>query len=537
LEKALKMGKDSATGSFQLFIAKIVSTFILAISTIIVGTFINDVDYGLYVVALIPITTFLLFQDWGVGAALTKYSANYRHTREEENLRKIIISGLTFEVATGLALTVLSLVLASLLATTILGHPESGFLISIGSISILFTGLYAVSQAIFVGFERMRLTGFTMVLQAAMYCALTPLLVYLGYGAFGAMIGFTFSYVVAGIISIALLYFSILRNLSPCKINKFEITNNLKTLLNFGVPVAIALLVSGVLMQFYSFMMAHYCDVAIIGHYKVALNFSVFISFFTFPISTVLFPAFSKLDSRNEQSVLKTIFSSAIKYTALFAIPATIAMMVMSAPIISTLYGNKWIYSPFFLSLELIQYLFIAIGGLTNGTFLQGVGETKTLLKLRLFTLCVGIPLAFLLIPMLQIVGVIFTTVIASMPSIFIGIYWIWKHYNISVDFKSSAKIFIASAIAGMTTYTFLTLFSASAWIMLTIGAILFIFIYLIAAPLVRAVNQDDINNLRVMFSGLGIVSKILEIPLRIVEKPLKINLKRKNNIHYSGRK
>ena len=138
---------------------------------------------------------------------------------------------------------------------------------------------------------------------------------------------------------------------------------------------------------------------------------------------------------------------------------------------------------------------------------------------------------------MLQIVGVIFTTVIASMPSIFIGIYWIWKHYNISVDFKSSAKIFIASAIAGMTTYTFLTLFSASAWIMLTIGAILFIFIYLIATPLVRAVNQDDINNLRVMFSGLGIVSKILEIPLRIVEKPLKINLKRKNNIHYSGRK
>ena len=85
----MKMGKDSATGSFQLFIAKIISTIVLAVSTIIIGTFISDVDYGLYVVALIPVTTFLLFQDWGVGAALTKYSAYYRTNREENNLRKI----------------------------------------------------------------------------------------------------------------------------------------------------------------------------------------------------------------------------------------------------------------------------------------------------------------------------------------------------------------------------------------------------------------------------------------------------------------
>ena len=97
------------------------------------------------------------------------------------------------------------------------------------------------------------------------------------------------------------------------------------------------------------------------------------------------------------------------------------------------------------------------------------------------------------------------------------------------MDFISSAKILLASGIAGGTTYLFLNTFVASAWIILTIGAIIFLSIYLVSAPLVGAVNQTDIDNLRVMFSGLGRISKLLEIPLTLIEKPLKINAKRLN--------
>jgi hypothetical protein len=64
MDKALKMGRASATGSFQLFIGKIISTVILTVGTIILGIFILEGDYGLYAIALIPATTMLLFQDW-----------------------------------------------------------------------------------------------------------------------------------------------------------------------------------------------------------------------------------------------------------------------------------------------------------------------------------------------------------------------------------------------------------------------------------------------------------------------------------------
>jgi hypothetical protein len=57
---------------------------------------------------------------------------------------------------------------------------------------------------------------------------------------------------------------------------------------------------------------------------------------------------------------------------------------------------------------------------------------------------------------------------------------------------------------------------------MLTIGVTLFLATYLITAPLIGALNQKDIDNLRAMFSGLGIMSRLLEIPLTLLEKPLK---------------
>jgi hypothetical protein len=54
-------------------------------------------------------------------------------------------------------------------------------------------------------------------------------------------------------------------------------------------------------------------------------------------------------------------------------------------------------------------------------------------------------------------------------------------------------------------------------------GGALFLATYLTVAPLIGAINQTDINNLRAMFSGLGIISKLLEIPLILMEKLLKV--------------
>jgi len=525
MEKAINMGKTSATGSFQLFLGKVLSTLILAAGSIIVGIFISETDYGLYAIALIPASTMLLFQSWGISSAMIKYCAHYRATNQKQNLRQLIVAGLTFEVAGGLALTAISLITANFIASTIFGQPDSAFLIALASLVILSTSLIAPAQSIFVGFERMDLNGFTMVCQAVTYF-MCPLLVYLGYGALGAILGYTFSLVATGIIAIIMLYFVIFRKLDPDKNSKSSLSQTLKPLLHYGFPLAIASILGGILLQFYNFMMGSFCDLAMIGHYRIATNFAVLLAFFTIPISTVLFPAFSKLNASKEPQLLKTVFTSSVKYTALLLIPATLALMVLSQPIVSTIYAGKWSYAPFFLTLYVISNLFAILGNLSLGNLLIGLGETKMWMQLNILTLCIGVPLSFILIPTLEIVGVIICIVVAGIPSMFIGLNWIWKRYGTKADFTSSTKIFIASIIAALTTYLFLNVFTAVAWVTLSAGVILFLAVYLIAAPVIGAINQTDINNLRSMFSGLGVLSKLLDIPLTLMEKPLKIRVK-----------
>ena len=524
LDKALEIGKTSATGSLHLFIGKIASTIILAIGTIILQGIILESDYGLYFLALIPATTFLIFQDWGVGTAIARHCAQFRAANKEADLRKIVIAGLTFEVTTGLFLTALAALTANYLASTIFGQPTSVILIIIASTTIFSTSIFVVTTNVFIGFERMKLLSLTLLCQAIAQGITAPLLVYFGYGALGAVIGYTLASVAASLVSVILLYFAVMKNLSKVPNNKLDITETLKPLLKYGVPLAIGTILGGLLTQFYSFMTALYVkDLILIGNYKVASNFLVLLGFFSVPITTVLFPAFSKLNPQKEPEIIKTVFASSVKYASLLIVPATMALIVLSNQIVGTLYGAKWSLAPPFMALSFATSLLTVFGSLSLGGLVLALGETRMMLKLNVITLASGVPLAYLLIPSLGITGVILGLLLAGVPSLFVGLYLIWRRYGTKIDYPASARILLASVIATAVIYLFLSVLTAPYWIELGVGLILFMFIYLICSPLIGAVNQTDLNSLRAMFSELGFFSKIIEIPLIIMEKPLKI--------------
>jgi len=126
---------------------------------------------------------------------------------------------------------------------------------------------------------------------------------------------------------------------------------------------------------------------------------------------------------------------------------------------------------------------------------------------------------AFLLIPPLGTIGVIIGTLVAGLPSMFWGLYWIWKHYQVGPDLKSSVKILIASTTAALVTYILLIFLHVAEWIRLGIGGIIFLMAYIAVAPLIGAAVKSDIDNLRTMLSGLGIVSKIINLLFAPAEK------------------
>jgi hypothetical protein len=50
-------------------------------------------------------------------------------------------------------------------------------------------------------------------------------------------------------------------------------------------------------------------------------------------------------------------------------------------------------------------------------------------------------------------------------------------------------------------------------------GGAVFLAVYILTAPMIGAITQTDVGNLRTMLSGLGIISRMLTGPLVLVEK------------------
>jgi O-antigen/teichoic acid export membrane protein len=194
-------------------------------------------------------------------------------------------------------------------------------------------------------------------------------------------------------------------------------------------------------------------------------------------------------------------------------------LMALSGPMIGTLYGEKYVYGPFFLTISVIGTLFALLGSLSSSSLLSGLGETGMLMKQSIITIAIGIPQGLLLIPTLGVTGLVIATVLTGLPSMLWILYWIWKHYRVRADLQSSAKILAASAIAAFTAYLPTIFLNTANWIKLIMGLIIFLAVYVPSAPIIGAVSLTDINNLRTMFSGLGLISRIINLPLNIAEK------------------
>jgi stage V sporulation protein B len=529
LDKASGMAKSSARGGFKLFIGVSISSVVTAISLILVLRLLGNPDeYGIITTALIFPTILSLIKDWGANSAMIKYLAQYRSENKVHSAKNVMIAGLLFELVTGVLLTLLCFLLAGFLATSVFHLPEAKVLIEVASLTILADSFLKVSQSTFIGLERLEFHSLTLILNSSIRCFLAPLLVFLGYSVLGAIQGQIVAQLIAGIVGIVIFYFVFFRNLTAESGSKLDIIGTLKTLLRYGLPLSVSVVVVGFLPQFYNTLFTQSFEgvsgagyTTALGNYQTAVNFTVVITFFTVPIATVLFPAFSKIKGKEEKRILKIVFQSSVKYGALLTIPVTLMIMVLSEPIVFAIVGTTYTEAPFFLTLYSTMFLPTLLGNLSLGNFLNGQGKTEITMKLAFLTLAVGLLLGWLLIPLFGVVGLIVANSIGRLPSVFAALWWIKKHFDATIDWVSSTKILLASSIAAVITYFVLSQLNFSYLIELLLGGVTFLFIYLIAAPLIRAVNKNDVRSLREMLSGLGPLSYIFNIPLSIIEKLL----------------
>jgi O-antigen/teichoic acid export membrane protein len=516
MSKAANMAKVSAKGGFHMLWGLVASTVISAVGTIFAANLLGDTNYGLYTIAVAAPALISLFRDWGMNGAMVKYTAQYRAEDKAAKIRGIFAAGIIFEIILGTALSAVGFLLSGLLAT-LYSLPNITPLIQIASFSILTGALLTTAQAAFTGIEKLELNSVTVVCQSIIKTIIIPVLVIMGLGPLGAVIGFSIALLVAGLIGVIFMW-TLYRSLPKPNHYKLEIMATVKTMLNYGLPMSLAVIISSFQNQFYSFILPIYVRPDLIGNYGIANTFVVLITFFAAPITTILFPAFSKLDPQKDRETLKNVFQFSIKYASLFVVPVAFIVIALSQPGISVLFP-KYTAAPLFLALLAIGYLYSCFGNLSISNLINSQGQTKFYLKLTLITAAIGFPIGIVLISNFGVIGLIIATLTAVLPSYIIAIRWIKRQYGVAPDWVSSTKILLSSATAAAVTYTLVSLIPFGNWIKLIIGVAIFILVLVPIVLLTKTIDRSDISNLRGMLTELGSLRRIFNFLLNLIEK------------------
>jgi O-antigen/teichoic acid export membrane protein len=298
-------------------------------------------------------------------------------------------------------------------------------------------------------------------------------------------------------------------------------------MLRYGIPVSIGAILTGLLTVFYSYILAFYVtNNALIGNYNLAINFSILITFFATPVTTMLFPAFSKLDYRKDHDTLKSVFQYSVKFASLIVVPVAALVIALAQPGVGFIYHNSYSSAPLFLALLSVTYLYTALGSLSMSNLLLGQGFTKFNLGLSVLQVGIGVPVGFLLIRSFGVVGLITASLTVGFPSLFVGLSFLKKKFGVSVDWLSSAKILLSSGIAAISIYLLNSKLPLTAFRFvsiplqqLVIGVIAFPIIFVLAAIATRTIDRGDLTTLRQISDALGPLRGLLRFLLKVMEK------------------
>lgn len=501
-----KIAEDSARGSFFLFSGNFVSTLILAIGSILIVRLLGQDNYGLYSLSLTAPSLFINSLDFGVNSAMTRFSAKYRSEGKNDLAASILKTGFILKLIIGVTVFCMSFVFSDFIAVYFTNRLELSPFIKFTSLLIIFQTIFNTLGSSFMGLDKMEGTALTSFIQATVKTALSPLLILLGLGIFGALTGHVLGYIVASVLG-GLIFIRFYRKLGNSSKDSFA--SDSKVILNYSIPLYASSLFGLIISPFQLIILAHFCSNAEIGNYTVAMLLLSMLTILTLSPFDVLFPAFSKVSSGSEE--LKRVFKRSIKYTSFIVVPSAFIIAILSKQIVQILYGQDFPLAPLFLQLGLLAHFFACFGSIVLGNLLSGIGETKIIFKANTINFFVFLPLALILTFLYGVPGLIISGIISYLVSILYELNIAIKKVGTTPDFKASLKIYLASFISAVPVLLIVNTLALGNITSLVINSLLFLFVYLTLLPLVRVINPIDIENVTMMFKKIKIIWPILK--------------------------
>ncbi len=493
-------------GTYHLFIGNLVSTIVLAIVSIVVGRLLGPSGFGLYTIALIVPNYIYLVLRLGATTTISRYAAKYL---SEGNEKKAVSFSYTISIlhlALGLLVTALLIPFTGTISADLLHRPElsSGLIVPIALLSVVGQILFYNGIAAFVGLHSFDKAAVFQIAMSVAKLVISVFFLLIGYSVLGAVIGYSFGFIAAGFIALSLLIF----------LNKSAIPRNLRQDVtmsaDYAWPIFLSILLQGVVVPLQNTILAYTVSNTEIGWYSAAVNIAALIALFTYPVSTILLPLFSRSVPEGSQQLIQS-YRTTLKYTAIFVTPATMLVITLSTPLATAIYGHAYAASGHYLIGVAAVYLLSGFGYISWSPLLYGVGETRRGLIATAFGAAITIFVSVILAMYVGVYGVIIGAILGNIASVYIGSRFVSTVLGGKIGVLSLWKIYVSSAVCALIVYP-IAVIRLNPFLAVAIGGLAFLLILIPAMALSKSVTRDEMSTLQLQFKDVKLVSFILNL-------------------------
>jgi len=472
------------------------STLIAALAVIVIARLLGPAGYGLYTLSLVVPTLFVSITGFGLGSALTRYGASLRSEGRFGKLAGMIRSGLLFTLVVGVVVSLLCFGFSRQLAGAVLHRQEMGQLVALASVIILFQGLFNLAYNALVGLDRMGQGALMLVLRDSTRVILSPLLIIMGFGVAGAIGGQVFGWILASLFGVwlVLVVRGVLRNMSNETELEQGVVADIRIMMSYGLPLYVGGVVSTVLTQYQNIVLAFFTSNTDIGNLTAAVNFGALIGIIATPVSTALFPAFSKLDLQTGKDDLRRMFELSIRYTTLLILPVAVVVSALSGDLTKVVYGAAYSSASTYLTLYVCIFLLAGLGSQVSTNFLSGIGKTRETLKVSLVQLAIFLPVAPVMASLFHVLGVIVALILSMLVSTIFGLRLAIVKYGMGVDLKGSTAALATALASALPILPLVYSSRLPSLATVLIGGIIYLAAYLTLAPVFKAVKRTDLE-------------------------------------------
>jgi len=399
-------------------------------------------DFGLFYATISLMMFLLVFRNFGMGQALTKFIAQYQVEQNYSKIKTFIVATLGFQLISSSLLILFFVIFASYLSVNYFGSPQAVGLLLILAVYIFFSLLCNLAYGILLGFQETKWYSWTETIRLGVAALVFFPLFYLGLGIYAPALAF----VIGVIVTFLFLLYGLKKYFFIWKYPLQEVKKTIKQLFSFSLPMIFSGVGDKIVAHLDVLIITYFLPLLQVGIYNVVLPAALLFLFFGRATTTILFPMASELWARRDYQRLTAGIKLIYTYSFLLAVPLILTAGLFAEEVIILLFGKEYIAGRLALQILLGGVLFYIIT-FSNHSIISAIGKPIVVTKIVVVAALVNVVLNLILIPKLGIVGAAIATAVSYFSTFLLSTIMMRKIMKMSSPWKKWFKTLLAGGM------------------------------------------------------------------------------------------